>query len=362
MNIDETFYRLTPVIVLDAVAETGLEPTGHISQLNSLENRVYDLKLENGAHVVAKFYRPGRWSQAQIQEEHDFLFELAQQEIPVCAPQALKGASVFNSNEILFALWARTGGREPEEFSEEDLEVLGRLIARVHVTGQRTDFLYRPQFTADIQIHDPLEKLIANKHLSAGFSSQYSNLARFFAGQYEQIQHELKHGRIHADAHKGNLLKRSDSWFLLDFDDSRNGPLLQDLWMFLDDIGDESEYRRNIFLDAYNSIMPFDYNELRYADILRAMRIIHYSGWISRRIDDPSFVQAFPVFASEEYWSEELDVLERLKKSVVKSASTIIGNADPGKTQNMQDGDSSAEATPELTPELTNKDFFWDLD
>lgn len=332
----DQFYRLTPDEIIDAVIGVGLEPSGHISQLNSMENRVFDLRLENGSHVVSKFYRPGRWSRTQILEEHDFLSELAGAEIPALAPLRLRGESLFERDGIFFALWPRTGGREPEELSEIDLQILGRLLARLHNAGASQAYRARPVFDAQRFIHEPLRLLAEKKFLPAKFAAEYGELAESIGTFYESFAGDLPLLRIHGDLHKGNILNGSEGWFLLDFDDSLTGPAVQDVWMLFPG-GDASAHARSVFLTAYREFREFSDSWLSLTEVLRAMRIVHYSAWIARRFDDPSFTAAFPDFASDTYWEEEIRILREI-------VSTL------GVADNLHTGQEK----------LSNKDFFFD--
>lgn len=333
------FYRLTPDEIIDAVIKLGLEPSGHISQLNSMENRVFDLRLENGKHVVTKFYRPGRWSRAQILEEHAFLFELAAEEIPALAPLQFAGQSLFEDNGIFFALWPRTGGREPEELSEIDLQILGRLLARVHNMGAAGTYETRPVFSSERFVREPLKVLYEKNFLRDEFAEQYSALANRIAQHYDMHREEMPMLRIHGDLHKGNILNGSEGWFLLDFDDSLLGPAAQDIWMLFPGDRHSGDQARATFLAAYREFREFDNRWLGLAETLRAMRIVHYSGWIARRYEDPSFKSAFPTFASDAYWEEEIGILRDI-------CSTF--------------GDGTGSEQP--TEKLSNKDFFFDYD
>jgi Ser/Thr protein kinase RdoA (MazF antagonist) len=340
LHESDFFYRLTPDDIIEAVIKLGLEPSGHISQLNSMENRVFDLRLEAGNHIVTKFYRPGRWSREQILEEHHFLFELAEQEIPALAPLRFDGQSLFEEQGIFFAIWPRTGGREPEELSEIDLQILGRLLARVHNIGAtRSSGSERPAYSSDRFVHEPLEILREKHFLKENYALEYAQLAERIAHHYDVHHEELPVLRIHGDLHKGNILNGSDGWFLLDFDDSLIGPAVQDVWMLFPGDEQTNAHARSIFLSAYREFRHFEDRWLSLAETLRAMRIIHYSGWIARRYDDPSFAAAFPDFASDAYWEEEIGIL--------RGICEIFEDGHVHK----QPGD-----------ELSNKDFFFDYD
>lgn len=330
---DDLFYRLTPDEIIGAVTQLGLEPSGHIAQLNSMENRVFDLRLEGGEHVVTKFYRPGRWTREQVLEEHLFLADLAHDEVPALGPLSIGGETLFSEQGIFFALWPRTGGREPEELSEIDLQILGRLTARLHNTGSGRSMQTRPAFGTERFIREPLQVLQQKGFLSEPHESAYTEIAEQVSQAYLAGAHELPQLRIHGDLHKGNILCGPSGWFLLDFDDCLQGPALQDIWMMFS--GREA-HERDLFLEAYREFRDFDENWLRFAEILRAMRIIHYSGWIARRYEDPAFQQAFPDFASDQYWEEELRVLRGI-------VAEVPGNT-PGHNEES----------------LGNKDYFFD--
>ncbi len=333
------FYHLTPDEIIEAVIRLGLEPSGHISQLNSMENRVFDLRLENGKHIVAKFYRPSRWNQAQILEEHAFLSELANEEIPALSPLRFDGQSLFEDNGIFFALWQRTGGREPEELSEIDLQILGRLLARVHSVGAAGHYRNRPVFSSERFVHAPLAVLCDKNFLREDFAAEYADLAIRIAAHFDRHCKDLPLLRIHGDLHKGNILNGSEGWFLLDFDDSLMGPAVQDVWMLFPGDRHSGDMARATFLAAYREFREFDERWLNLAETLRAMRIVHYSGWIARRYEDPSFKAAFPTFASSAYWEEEIGILRDICDSF---------------------GDSSASGQP--MEKLSNKHFFFDYE
>lgn len=331
------FYRLTPDEIIAAVAALGLEPSGHIAQLNSMENRVFDLRLEDGRHIVAKFYRPGRWSREQILEEHAFLFALCDAELSCLAPIKIEAASLFEEQGIYFALWPRTGGREPEELSDIDLQILGRLLARVHNVGAARQFRHRPQFSVQRFIEEPLNLLKNKKFLLPEFENDYETLATLVAREYTKLASEIPLHPIHGDLHKGNILNGSEGWFLLDFDDALVGPAVQDIWMLFPGTSLEALRSRAIFLDAYREFREFDERWLRLCEVLRAMRIIHYSGWIARRYEDPAFKSAFSEFANAAYWEEEINILREICAEFDEPAS------------NEQRGEK-----------LGNKDFFFD--
>ncbi len=343
-----SFYGLTPDRVLGALEREGLRPTGHCTPLVCLENRVYDVRLEGGAHVVVKFYRPGRWSAAAVLEEHAFLADLRDAEIPVCSPRALRdGATLGRADELLYAIWPRTGGRARDELSDAEIEVLGRLLARIHNVGATRDARERPRLDARARALEPLEFLQRSGALPPGCARRYAAAALGLASQYAERSRNVPLHRIHGDCHLGNLLLGDEGWFFLDFDDFAVGPAVQDVWMLLPGRDAEGARQRELLLSAYGQFRKFDPRWLDLVECLRGMRFVWYAAWIARRQDDPAFPDAFPHFGSEEYWERETrdleEQLERIAGSGVEAARD----------------DSRAEAA--ATGELTNKDFFWDL-
>lgn len=307
----DLFLRLTPDWVLEAVERGGFEPSGHCLALNSLENRVYDLRLEDGNHVVAKFYRPGRWSRETILEEHGFLFELRESEIPVCAPIRFSdGETVHEVEGILYAVWPRTGGRAPDELSDETAEMLGRLVARMHNVGASRAAKYRRTLSADTYIREPLQYL--DKFLPPEWSARYKKVALALAAKYEERSRGVPLHRIHGDCHLGNLLHGREGLFFLDFDDMLVGPAVQDLWMLIVGRDEHALAQREVFLKGYRQFRPFQDRWLNLIEPLRGLRIVHYSAWIARRWKDPAFPSAFPHFGSERYWQQETMELENL--------------------------------------------------
>ncbi len=345
--MNESFFTLTPDTVLRALESSGLRPTGHCMTLNSYENRVYDLKLEDNTHVVSKFYRPGRWSRQQIQEEHDFLLELAEHEIPVCAPRRFSdGETIHETAGIMYAIWPRTGGRSQNEPDDGALEILGRYLARIHNVGASRPASGRLVLGSDTYARAPLTYLLENGFLPDHLAGRFSRAVGEIADIYDSLSRDVPVHRIHGDCHLGNLLQGEAGWFFLDFDDFLTGPAVQDFWMLLMDRDAEGLRRRQVFVDAYRQFRDFDTDWLRLVEPLRALRFIHYCAWIARRWDDPAFPAAFPHFGTLEYWEAETTDLE-------KQLDFIHRQPDSGLS-------SCPEKTPE--PELTNRDFFWDME
>jgi len=347
--MSEFFYNLTPDTVLVAAEQSGFEPTGHCMTLNSFENRVFDLKLEDGAHIVMKFYRPGRWEAAQILEEHEFLLELKADEIPVCAPLVLPDGKTLNTIEgIYYAVWPRTGGRAADELSDPELLNLGRLLARIHNKGTAHPSQHRLTLTGAAYGLDSLALLEAQNRLPVHCKERYHNAVHEIVDIYDKLIADVPLFRIHGDCHLGNLLYGSEGWFFLDFDDFLMGPAVQDIWMLAPARDSEGLRQRNVLLEGYNQIRPFDPLWLRLIEPLRALRYIRYSAWIARRWEDPAFPLAFPDFGTVSYWEDKTnDLEEQLQYFYANTKALPVGMAPP---------------PIEDEGELTNKDFFWDWD
>ncbi len=346
----EFFFQLTPEVVLQAAEGAGLRPTGHCTPLTCLENRVYDVRLEDERHVVMKFYRPGRWSRRALEEEHGFLRDLVAAEVPVCAPIAIAaGGETLSTHEGLhFAVWPRTGGRSPDELADTDIEVLGRLLARLHNVGATRGSEARPHLDAASRVRVPLAFLETHECLPPSCARRYSEAALAIADHYDEIVRDTPLHRIHGDCHFGNLLRGQEGWFFLDFDDFAVGPAVQDVWMMLPGRDAEGRRQRALLIEAYRQFREFDDRWIALVEPLRAMRYVWYAAWIARRFEDPAFPDAFPHFGTESYWQRETTDLEDQLAIVRKEKAVEEGDRD--------------EAEPvEEEPELTNEDFFWDL-
>ncbi|MDD3528693.1 MAG: serine/threonine protein kinase [Gallionellaceae bacterium] len=303
------YAALTPDTVLDAIEGTGLRADGRLLALNSYENRVYQVWLDDAPTVVAKFYRTGRWTDAAILEEHAYTAELAAREIPVVAPMAVAGRTLFEHAGFRFAVYPRQGGRVPELSDPATLEWLGRFIGRIHAVGALQPFAQRPALDIESFGVEPRDYLLQYEWLPpelravwAGVSVQaLDGVRRCFerAGPYAAI-------RLHGDCHMGNVLWTDDGPHFVDFDDSRMGPAVQDLWMLLS--GERADRVRQLadVLAGYEDFMDFDPRQLHLIEALRTLRLIHYSAWIARRWDDPAFPAAFPWFDSARYWEERI--------------------------------------------------------
>lgn len=344
------FYSLTPDTVIKAVEDNGFITSGHYMVLNSYENRVYDLRLEEGGHIIVKFYRPGRWTKQQILEEHSFLSELNESEIPVCAPLPFPGGGTLRETEgIYFAVWPRTGGRIPEELSDDELVNLGRLIARIHNNGSAKPAEFRLSLSAESYALAPLEFLLENRFLPLHIQERYITAVQEIAEIYSKLSADIPVHRIHGDCHPGNLLKGAKGFFFLDFDDFLTGPAVQDIWMLIQSRDEEGLRQRELLISGYREFRDFEYSWFQLIEPLRAMRYIHYSAWIAKRWLDPAFPGIFPHFGTDRYWEEETSDLE-----------DQINYIYSGGEENLPERSVNSEKDEEK--ELTNKDFFWDME
>ncbi|RIL01372.1 MAG: serine/threonine protein kinase [Proteobacteria bacterium] len=307
------FTDLGPDAALEAVEAAGLRPTGHCSMLRCLENRVWDLRLEDASHVVVKFYRPGRWSRAGIEDEHRFLLDLRDAEIPVCAPLALAGGGTVGEHAgIWFGVWPRTGGREPDELTDEELAILGRLLARIHDVGARRRPNDRLVLDADTALLDPLDELLDRGALPDSCADRYAAAVDVLADVYAARLEDVPFLRIHGDCHLGNLLRGRDGWFFLDFDDFATGPAVHDVWVLVPGQDGEARRQRDALLDGYRQFRDFDPRWLSLVEPLRAARMLKISSWIARRWDEAAFRSTFPHFGTDLYWEREMRDLEDL--------------------------------------------------
>jgi len=302
------YSRLTPDLVLDAVASVGLRPDGRMLGLNSYENRVYQIWLEEtdgqSAVVVAKFYRPGRWSDEQIDEEHAFARELAEREIPVVAPTHSARHADFR-----FAVYPRRGGRTPDLDNPKTLEWIGRFIARIHAVGASAPFRHRETLTAQSFGHEARAWLLEHKCVPADLLEAWQAVTAQALSSVDACfarAGETRTLRLHGDCHPGNILWTDAGPHFVDLDDARMGPAIQDLWMLLS--GDRASMTRQLadVLIGYEDFMELDRRELHLVEALRTLRLIHYSAWIARRWDDPAFPAAFPWFNTQRYWQDRI--------------------------------------------------------
>lgn len=303
------YKDLTPDVILDALDTVGLRGDGRFIALNSYENRVYQIYLEEGAPVVAKFYRPGRWTDAAIDEEHRFALLLAEREIPVVAPLAFAGRTLAEHKGYRFAVYPRRGGRAPELDDPKVLEWIGRFIGRMHAVGAIEPFRERPAIDIATFAEEPRAFLLENNLLSPDLRPAYETIVALaieaIRAAFDAVG-DIARIRLHGDCHAGNILWTDAGPHFVDLDDARMGPAVQDLWMLLS--GDRAQMTEQLgkLVDGYEQFHEFDPRELRLLEALRTLRLIHYAAWLARRWDDPAFPAAFPWFGGQKYWQDHI--------------------------------------------------------
>lgn len=315
------YDRLTPQAVLDALDRVGIRGDGRLLQLNSFENRVFQVFVEDGSVVVAKFYRPGRWSDAQIAEEHGFAAELAAAELPVVAPIALGDAGTLahvevDGEDFRLAVYPRVGGQGPELDDEATLRWLGRFVARLHAVGERRPFRHRRRLDAATLGHAALERILALDLIAPAQRAPWEGACRAALARVDAAEAAVPAAalRIHGDLHRGNILWRDPDEggsgpAIVDLDDTVTGPAVQDLWLLLAGSGDEVRGQLAALLDGYTQLRDFDRRELALVEPLRTLRMIHHSAWLAERWSDPAFPAAFPWFGSAGYWAQQTTLL-----------------------------------------------------
>ncbi len=323
MDHRHPYDRLTPQVVLDAVDSLGMRCDGRMLQLNSYENRVFQLMREDGGAVVAKFYRPGRWRIEQIIEEHAFAAELFAAELPVVAPLPLAAAHLHaptlagiqaGDTRFAVAIYPSCGGHGPDLERPDTLQRLGRLIGRLHAVGERRAFVHRRALTPAVFGHDALQRLLAQQAIPPEHIGSWSAVCRSALASVDEVfaRTPATALRLHGDCHPGNILWRDggdgrggDGPHVVDFDDAVSGPAIQDLWMLLS--GDQQAMREQLLplLSGYRQFRDFDIRELALIEALRTLRMVHHSAWIAERWTDPAFPVAFPWFDSPGYWGQQ---------------------------------------------------------
>ena len=303
------FAGLTPECVLDALESVELFADGRLLALNSYENRVYQIGMEEGPPVVAKFYRPARWSDAAILEEHRFVDELVEREIPVVPALTIGGATLHSFGGFKFAVFPRRGGRAPELDDPATLEWTGRFIGRIHAVGALGTYSERPALTPDTFGREPRDYLLANDFIPPELLAAYSSVSNQALDGVQRCYERAGESavlRLHGDCHAGNVLWTPDGPHFVDFDDSRMGPAIQDLWMLLSGERHDMVRQMGDILAGYEDFCDFSPRELYLVEALRTLRLIHYSAWLARRWDDPAFPAAFPWFNTQRYWQDRI--------------------------------------------------------
>tara|TARA_B100000700_G_scaffold103781_1_gene117196 strand:+ start:254 stop:1237 length:984 start_codon:yes stop_codon:yes gene_type:complete len=303
------YEKLTPDLVIRAVESLGYEPDARIFGLNSYENRVYQVGISNESFLIVKFYRPGRWTIGQILEEHQFSQELSDLEVPVISPIILNEKSIFEFEGFQLALFPMFFGRPLELDTYKNLLVMGRFIARIHSVGAEASFLDRLEINVDRFAVQSREFLLRNDFIPPDLIAAYETLSQDLIFRIESCfsgHGSIKKLRIHGDCHSGNVLWKDNAPNFVDFDDTINGPAIQDLWMMLSGSRDQRQAQLLELLKGYNEFYRFPTSELSLIESLRTLRIMNYSAWLARRWADPAFPRNFPWFNSVRYWSEHI--------------------------------------------------------
>jgi Ser/Thr protein kinase RdoA (MazF antagonist) len=308
--INPNFSNLTPDAMLNALESIGLRCDGRMLALNSYENRVYQIGIDDSAPLVAKFYRPARWTDEAILEEHAFVQELVEREIPVVPALTLNGHTLHHFDGFRFSVFAKHGGRAPELENRDTLEWMGRFLGRIHAVGALRPFTHRPALTPITFGVEPFLWLLEHNFIPADLLAAWRSVVEQALDGvrhcYDRAGKEIKFLRLHGDCHAGNVLWTDDGPHFVDFDDSRMGPAVQDLWMLLS--GERQDMVRQLgdVLAGYEDFHDFDARELHLIEALRTLRLIHYSAWLAQRWDDPAFKQAFPWFNTQRYWQDRI--------------------------------------------------------
>jgi Ser/Thr protein kinase RdoA (MazF antagonist) len=301
------YAELTPEVVLRAMASVGIVADGRMLALNSYENRVYQIGVEDAQPVVAKFYRPGRWSDACIMEEHAFALELAAADIPVVPPIVRDSDSLFEHAGFRFGIWPRAGGHWPELSTEDEWARMGRTLGRIHTVGVSSSFASRSEMACDAT-EDAVDRLLDEGWLPGHLEEAYATLTDDLLDAIHDIWDSVspRMQRIHGDCHPGNVLWTDAGPHLVDLDDCVAGPAVQDLWLFLSGEREERQGQLAKLMRGYSSFASLDPRELHLIEALRAMRMINYAAWLAARWDDPAFPRAFPWFGDDRYWEEHV--------------------------------------------------------
>jgi Ser/Thr protein kinase RdoA (MazF antagonist) len=313
MSDSHPYDALTPDAVIDAVESLGYLSDARLLALNSYENRVYQVGIEDDVPVIVKFYRPQRWSLEQIQEEHLFTQELVDADISVVAPLIdANGETVHRHKDFLFAVFPRRGGHPPELDNADNLLVLGRTVGRIHAVGRSAEFRYRLTLTLERMAVESYE-FIGEHCIPLDLRTAYVSLAEDLITRLREAYRPTQLIRVHGDCHVGNILWRDDTAHFVDLDDCQSAPAIQDLWMFLSGDRNSRLAQLSEVIEGYTEFCDFDPGELRLIEPLRTFRIMHYAAWIGRRWSDPAFPMSFPWFGDSRYWSSHiLELREQL--------------------------------------------------
>lgn len=326
--LDQSYANLSPSDVLNSVEEFGFQCDGRLLALNSYENRVYRVGLDDGSSVIAKFYRPHRWSDAAIIEEHKFTQELAELEIPVVAPMSIDGETLLHTELFRIALFANRGGRAPDLEDFEQLEQMGRFMGRIHRVGAAQAFTERPTLNIDTFGYAARQLVLDSNFVPQDLIAAYESLTEQLlleAAQCYQRAGDVELIRCHGDCHPSNILWTDDGPHIVDFDDARMAPAVQDIWMFLAGDRPDQTAALDAVLTGYTEFCDFDARQLHIIEALRTLRLIHYYGWLAKRWEDPAFKLAFPWFNTQRCWEDHIQALREQASLLHESPLVWMG-------------------------------------
>ncbi len=307
------FSALSPDLIIDGLESAGFVVDSGLLPLNSYENRVYQFHDENLVKYVTKFYRPQRWQLEQIQEEHDFSFELAEQELPIVAPLKVNNQSLFEYQGYHFAVFPCRGGRIFEVDNLDQLEWMGRFLARIHAVSSQHDFQHRPSFNTDEMLLQARETILSSNYVAKSLLNPFvtilDQVIALAIEQYLPVK-QMREIRLHGDCHAGNILWRDEGPHFVDLDDCRTGPAIQDLWMMLSGDRQQQLLQLDTLLMGYEEFNTFENEQLILIESLRTMRVVNYMAWLCKRWQDPAFPQNFPWFNTEKYWEQQILMLK----------------------------------------------------
>jgi Ser/Thr protein kinase RdoA (MazF antagonist) len=306
--VNHPYETLVPDLVIDAVESMGLISDQRIFPLNSYENRVYQIGIEDQTPLIAKFYRPQRWSREAILEEHAFSLDLLAHDINVVPPMTINGTTLHEFGGFNFALFPRQGGYAPELEVPDTLFRIGRNIGRMHALGAAEPFKHRASLSIERLGIESREFLMQSPHMPKSLMEAYSTLTADLIKQMQQVWESapINPIRLHGDCHLGNILWRDDKAYFVDFDDCVNGPAIQDIWLLLSGDRTQQILQLSEFIEGYEEFYEFDHRQLCLIESLRTLRMMNYAAWLARRWDDPAFPMHFPWFNTERYWSEHI--------------------------------------------------------
>ncbi|WP_286234321.1 serine/threonine protein kinase [Thalassotalea sediminis] len=318
------FSSLSPDLILDGIESTGLIVDSGLLPLNSYENRVYQFQDEEKVKFVTKFYRPQRWRPEQIQEEHDFAFELQAHELPIVAPLKVRGKSLFEHQGFHFALYPCRGGRIFEVDNLEQLEWMGRFVGRIHAVSAKHCFTSRPTISTDEFVIEAIETIKTSGYVPDSLHSPFFTILEQVAALCIEQYQATNLIRLHGDCHAGNILWRDEGPHFVDLDDCRMGPAIQDLWMMLSGDRQQQVLQLDTLLSGYEEFCEFDSKELALIESLRTMRVINYIAWLCRRWQDPAFPMNFPWFNTEKYWEEQILMLKEQYSALQQAPISLL--------------------------------------